>query len=104
MSPVTIAETTAGHISAPFPFPFLSGGYNQLFFGGGGGGGGGGLKINKKTCNAALDNSNGVYFLTYLLNEGWTFLLNESVKEKKKKKNGGIFGLRVWQNKALLVT
>ena len=43
-------------------------------------------------------------FLTYLLNEGWTFLLNESVKEKKKKKNGGIFGLRVWQNKALLVT
>ena len=42
--------------------------------------------------------------MTYLLNEGWTFLLNESVKEKKKKKNGGIFGLRVWQNKALLVT
>ena len=66
--------------------------------------GGGGVKINKKTGNAAQNNYNGVCFSTYLLNEGWTFLLNESVKEKKKKKNGGIFGLRVWQNKALLVT
>ena len=28
----------------------------------------------------------GVYFSTYLKHEGWTFLLNKSVKERKKKK------------------
>ena len=67
-------------------------------------GGGGGGKKKKKTGNATLNNSNGVCFSTYLLNEGWTFLLNESVKDKRQEKNGGNFGLRVWQNKALLVT
>ena len=53
---------------------------------------GGGVKINQYTGNAALNNSNGVCFSTYLLNEGWTFLLNESVKDKRQEKNGGNFG------------
>ena len=43
-------------------------------------------------CVFFFEGGGGVYFSTYLLNEGWTLLLNESVKDKKQEKNEGNFG------------
>ena len=75
---------------SPLPVSKVAVIINCVFFWGGGGG----LKKKQKNGNAALDNSNGVYFLTYLLNEGWTFLVNESVKEKKKEEKRRQFWLK----------
>ena len=86
------SRNNCGTHFGPSPLPVSKVAVIINFFGGGGGGGCKNKSINWQCCS------------TYLLNKGWTFLLNESVKEKRKKKNGGNFSLRVWQNKALLLT